>query len=707
MSADGKQSAEQPDHVLGLLPHHQRELEASGLTAAAIRASGVYSETKYENLAAVLGWRKCNKKLAPAIVFPFRAGDGVNGYARVKPDRPMTIGGKPAKYLSPKGQPNQVYLPPGAADVLQRPEVELLITEGEKKSLKATQEGFACLGLIGVYGWKDGKSERLLPALDRVVWKGRKVYIVFDSDIAHNDQIQDAESRLAQRLTDLGAIVRVVRLPQAPPGDDGKPTKMGLDDFLFAHGCSELRKLLNSAQEPEPLSAVELKAHAKEIDPCDEIGAHLKHLEKDGVPRLRFWNDEWFVWGDGCYRKVQPGEVRADLIRRVNRTHYALTTSITNNCMDQLRAQSILPSTIEAPAWIVERPVDWPADEILATRNELIHLPSLVAGVPNCHLSRTPRFFTTAALDYEFDLRAPRPSDWLNFLNELWPGDPESLETLQDWFGYCLTPDTSQQKILLLVGPPRSGKGTIARVQTALIGKSNVVAPTLASLATNFGLWPLIGRTLAIISDARLGGRTDSAVVTERLLSISGEDAQTIDRKNLSPITCKLPTRLMILTNELPRLPDASGAFASRLILLRITESFLGREDKDLTARLLAERPGILLWAIEGWRRLRERGRFVQAESGSELLATMHDLSSPIRQFVAERCSVGPAYRATVEDLFAEWRTWCEAKGRREPGTEQTFGRDLLAALPNLRRSRPRFNGERVRTYEGIGLIGG
>ena len=224
-----------PVHVPGLLPHHLDELQSSGLTVATIRAAGVYSETRHEYLAALLGWRKANKKLAPALVFPFRASDGTNGYARIKPDRPTTIGGKPAKYLSPKGQPNQIYMPSGVVDLLQRPDVELLITEGEKKALKATQEGFSSSGLVGVYGWKDGKSERLLPALEQISWKRRPVFIVFDSDVARNEDVQNAEARLAKHLIDRGAVVRVVRLPDGPAGEDGQPAKMGLDDFLVAH----------------------------------------------------------------------------------------------------------------------------------------------------------------------------------------------------------------------------------------------------------------------------------------------------------------------------------------------------------------------------------------------------------------------------------------------------------------------------------------
>jgi putative DNA primase/helicase len=258
--------------------------------------------------------------------------------------------------------------------------------------------------------------------------------------------------------------------------------------------------------------------------------------------------------------------------------------------------------------------------------------------------------------------------------------------------------------MLLLIGPKRSGKGTIARVTRAMLGPTNVAGPTLSSLGTNFGLWPLIAKTAAIVSDARLSGRTDAATVTERLLSISGEDALTIDRKNLPPVTATLSTRFIILTNELPRLGDASGALTGRMILLRLTESWFGREDTGLTDRLLEELPSILLWSIAGWQRLRKRGHFCQPKASEELLAELEDLSSPISAFVRDRCRVGPGYRAAVADLFLAWKNWCETKDRREPGTEQLFGRDLLAAVPSIKRVQPREGEHRFRAYEGIGL---
>ena len=305
-----------------------------------------------------------------------------------------------------------------------------------------------------------------------------------------------------------------------------------------------------------------------------------------------------------------------------------------------------------------------------------------------------------------FDPNAPEPKHWLKFLDDIFGPDTEAIETLQDFFGYFLSTDTSQQKILLTVGPKRGGKGTIARVVTALIGRANVAAPTLAGLQTNFGLAPLIGKTLGIISDARLGGRADEAAIAERLLSISGEDTLTIDRKHSSAWTGRLPTRFMIMTNELPRIVDSSGALASRFIVLILRNSFYGKEDPGLSDRLLTELSGILNWAIVGYRRLRERRHFIQPASAREAVDELETLGSPIAAFIRECCRVGPGCTVPVELLYQKYGMWCEDNGRKTPN-KQTFGRDLRAAVPFLRIAQRREEVRQARHYEGITVESG
>ena len=267
----------------------------------------------------------------------------------------------------------------------------------------------------------------------------------------------------------------------------------------------------------------------------------------------------------------------------------------------------------------------------------------------------------------------------------MWPDDPESIELLQQWFGYVISGETNLQKILGILGPIRSGKGTVCRVLRGLVGARNVTAPTLASFGQNFGLMDLIGKPVAIIGDVRLGSGESPAVV-ERLLSISGEDSITIDRKYRDPWTGQLPTRIMFGSNELPRFGDASSTVATRCLLLETTRSWLGSEDADLTPKLLTELPGILNWSLDGLHTLSELGRFREPASSVEARTTLADLVSPVSAFVRDRCNRGPLLEVEIDRLWKQWRSWADNKGHKA-GTKQMFGRNLRAVIPGLGRA--------------------
>ena len=257
--------------------------------------------------------------------------------------------------------------------------------------------------------------------------------------------------------------------------------------------------------------------------------------------------------------------------------------------------------------------------------------------------------------------------------------------------------------MFLLIGPKRSGKGTIGRVLRGLLGGNNICAPTFASFSMSFGLQPLIGKKLAIISDARLSKRANEQIIAERLLSISGEDALTIDRKFLPAWTGQLACRILILTSELFRIADPSGAFASRFIVLKLTKSFYGREDTTLTDRLLLELAGILNWSIDGWRRLQERGHFLQPQTAIETAQELDELANPVGVFVRDYCVVGPDQAIQVDDLYAMWGVYCAQYGYDGPSDVQTFGRDLAAAVPSIKTKQRRKDGARSRCWIGIG----
>jgi len=430
------------------------------------------------------------------------------------------------------------------------------------------------------------------------------------------------------------------------------------------------------------------------------------HSHPDGIT-IRSYGGLLLEWKHNRYVQIEDESVKNRLFPWLHRSaryvmkrdgsfelvDFEANPHTVAQALDSIRTHTHLPANHTSPSWLVQADDHPPALELLPCKSMTLHIPTGRALEP------TPLLFNTNALEFDYDPDAPTPTRWLGFIHELFADDQEAIELLQEWFGYSLTGDTRQQKMLLLVGPKRSGKGTIGRVLTRLVGQGNVVGPTTGSLAGAFGLQPLLDKSLAIVSDARFSGE-NVATVVERLLCISGEDTLSIDRKFLGSVSMKLPTRFMFLTNELPRLSDASNALAGRFMILKLRTSFFGKEDTGLSEALFEELPGILLWAIEGWKRLNARGRFVQPESSREAMQDLEDLASPVGAFLRERCVVGPGHRVGVAQLFQAWQDWCSSDGRTIIPTKQTFGRDLSAAEPGITCRRGTFE----RFYEGVGL---
>jgi len=192
--------------------------------------------------------------------------------------------------------------------------------------------------------------------------------------------------------------------------------------------------------------------------------------------------------------------------------------------------------------------------------------------------------------------------------------------------------------------------------------------------------------------------------VVEELLAISGEDPRSIQRKYLPSYDSPIPVRFLVLTNELPKLEDASGALSSRFVILQMKQTFYGREDLGLQARLEAENSGILNWGLIGWDRLRARGFFEQPESSKEIVREFEEMGSPISAFLKERCIEGPACEVERSAAWEAWQAWCREQGRDYPGVLATFGRNLRAAMPRIRERTKVSNGKKVRMWVGFRL---
>lgn len=587
------------------------------------------------------------------------------------------------------------------------PNAPLVVVSGEEKALAAWLFGDS---VLSPFSGEGNGSKTWAKWIARRLAQG-----IFPRVIVANDADETGRRSVKVWARALrGAGVPADRIHAVAWPDDA-PKGWDLCDMQREEGDEVFRAFLAAA----PVVLVQEPSGARSdscvLDPNYPRDIARAFLEEryahPEFPSLLFHRDEFHSWRNRRWERVGVDDMKRELAAwletkdepHVEPIRFKVNSKRLHEIESALRAVCGLPSHVDPPTWLERdaatgetRVSGRPTADLVVFRNGIHDVGS------DQLLASTPYFFSPHSFDFDFQPDTAPPERFLRFLSELWPDDPDSIATLQEFMGLSMVPDTSFQKILLVIGPRRAGKGVIANVWRKLV--RNTAAPSLGSLAANFGLAPLVDAPLAIISDARLGHRLDESLIVERLLDISGEDAVTIDRKFLTQLTLRLPTRIVVMSNEVPRLGDASCALAGRFVVLRLTRSFHGREDLGLADELAREIPWIAVWALKGLKRLRKQKRFLQPETGTQLLKVVEELASPISSFLADRCEIAPDKRIECDSLYGAWCDWCE-RNRQRPGSAQTFGRDLHAVVPELRKERPRSeDGRRPWFYSGVWL---
>jgi len=440
----------------------------------------------------------------------------------------------------------------------------------------------------------------------------------------------------------------------------------GRSEFYTANRSSErtwddIRKgpSLGTGSPSPAVNRVELDAKA----PYEIADVLLKSkFELEGVRTLHYYRGSFWQWSCGCFKQTDELPTAVG-----NYLHLEVSLTVPSrkkgpkiippakwhkeNVLDALKARAVLSSDTDPPAWLGIAP--WGGPHLISCANGLLDLETLERH------PHTPRFFITSTLAASYR-KAADCSNWLEFLKTLWPKDQQSIDCLQEIFGYLLEADNWLQKLFMIIGPTRSGKGVIAKVLEAMLGIAAVATPSLSNFTQPFGLEKIIGRLVAIIADARLSRSADTDHALANILALSGGDNPSIDRKHrLAFVGPTSLCRIVILTNELPPFMDSSGALVARLVMLRTFESFLGREDPTLfVKKLRPELDGIFLWAITGWHRLRERGHFLTPESAEGLLESFGEQADRISGFMGDCVIFEPESvleKDTVYNRYLEW----------------------------------------------------
>jgi len=209
---------------LNLHPLHYEDLQKSGLSDETIKEAKIFSVPPGQ-ISKIINNASVNSLLA----FPYPGTD----FLRYKLFPPLkSQDGHTVRYYQPKGSPVRLYFPPD----FDFNATTIHITEGEKKALKATQEGLNCIGLGGIWNFavKDSNGNpRLIEDFNLIELANKQVELVPDADFQTKPEVAHAVYRLGNLLENEGATVSIVCLPKGNK----------LDDYLCEHSVEEFQQL--------------------------------------------------------------------------------------------------------------------------------------------------------------------------------------------------------------------------------------------------------------------------------------------------------------------------------------------------------------------------------------------------------------------------------------------------------------------------------
>ena len=288
---------------------------------------------------------------------------------------------------------------------------------------------------------------------------------------------------------------------------------------------------------------------------------------------------------------------------------------------------------------------------------------------------------------------------WRRFLAEVTGGDADLQAYLQRVSGYCLTGSTQEHALFFLYGTGANGKSVFVNTLATILGDYAASAPMDTFMETRSDRHPTDMAGLR-------GARFVSSIETEqgrrwnesKVKAITGGDkvSARFMRQDFFEYTPQF--KLVIAGNHKPAIRNVDEAMKRRLHLIPFTVTIPPeRRDAGLTDKLLAERDGILAWAVQGclaWQRegLRPPASVVSAT------AEYFDEEDAVGDFLDEEAQRHPQARVAVADVFQRWQDWA---GRR--GEYVGTSRWLAQQLANRGFERTRIHGG-VKALAGLSL---
>jgi P4 family phage/plasmid primase-like protien len=383
------------------------------------------------------------------------------------------------------------------------------------------------------------------------------------------------------------------------------------------------------------------------------LGGNLIHTE-----------DQFYRYKDGVWRTV---------------SRHALS----HICVRALQGESqpqFIDGTIKILAGLVNREEnEWPKyPDYINCLNGMINLRT---GQLEEH---DPKYGSRTQIPVKFDLDADY-TNWWKFLNEIFPGEPDKIDLLQEYFGYCLLSDCRFQKALFLYGVGANGKSTVLNVLREVVGPENTSSIEISSLEDKFTAYYLQNKLVNVATETT----SRAPIGTQIFKKAIGGETLTVERKYGSKYDFTPFAKFLIAMNDQPVITDKTPGFERRIIVLEFNRRFKEEEqDPDLFEKLEEEKDGILMFSLLGLERLLKRKRFLLSTEITKATRRFLNSLNPFLIWKEERTMEGPGDEGFYVEVKAAWedyKNWCK-DGEHRMLSKSRFLEQIAMHCPGVER---------------------
>jgi putative DNA primase/helicase len=372
--------------------------------------------------------------------------------------------------------------------------------------------------------------------------------------------------------------------------------------------------------------------------------------------KAAYFRANWYVYEDGRWVDRDTRQLRTRIRRLM-----ATKRTILPKGVSQARINSIA-SMLEDDLYIPDSKIN----EMEAEFSDYINLRNGLYNINTHKLEpHRPEMYLTSQLDFDFDPDADCPN-FRRFLHtsitdDTGLPDMDMIMLLTEFMAYSMTAKTDLKVSAWLVGVPDSGKSTIVTFMRNMMGNLHATID-LGQLATNrFLLAGIVGKRVVTFTEA-----DGTSFLPDALYKalVGGKDEIYVDVKNKPGIAFVPVCKIIWAMNGSPRINDRSGATTNRLQVILFDKTIpKDKQIADLDDILKGEKAGVFNWLMAAYRRLKSSRNFTRSERSIKWLEQYKRDNDTEFVYCTEQLEYDPAHKITGQELYTDYRHWCEQSG--------------------------------------------